>query len=159
MIEERALVVALEGEQALLEIVRDQPCGLCGQSRGCGGALWSRLLRRRDRVFRAENRLNAQVGDLVVVGMDESAVLRGATLAYGMPLMLLLAGAMLGSAAFFPVMPQDAAAALGGVAGLSGGLFWLRRQAASAIDNSRFRPIVLRAAEAGRVHRICHRGE
>ena len=36
MIEESAIVVGLEQNAAMLEIVRRNPCGLCGQTRGCG---------------------------------------------------------------------------------------------------------------------------
>ena len=43
MIKENAIVVSIDKDVASLEIVRNKPCGLCGQSRGCGISIWGRL--------------------------------------------------------------------------------------------------------------------
>lgn len=40
MVEQAALVVAIQQQQAQVEIVRQKPCGICGQTRGCGISIW-----------------------------------------------------------------------------------------------------------------------
>jgi len=75
MLEEYAVVLACEGKQATLEIERRTACGLCGQKRGCGNATWGKLLGHQQQGFVAENTVNAKVGDSVIVGIDERAVL------------------------------------------------------------------------------------
>lgn len=151
MLEEEALVVAVERDDALLEIVRRAPCGLCGRTRGCGVSVWSRLLGQRNSAFRAANRIQAQPGDSVVVGVDERALLDGALAAYGVPLLLLLAGAALGGA-IFPA-GGDFPALAGAGTGLALALFWLWRR-----PGGRAGVVILRPATAGSPVQHCHRG-
>ncbi len=93
MIEEYAIVIGrLEGS-AILEIERRTACGLCGQTRGCGNATWGKLLGHKSQTLTAENSINAEVGESVVVGIDERVFLRSVFYLYIVPLlsMLLLA--------------------------------------------------------------------
>ncbi len=145
MIEERAVVVGIDGEQALLEIVRSRPCGLCGQTRGCGISMWGRLLGHRGNVFRAENRINARAGDWVVVGIEEQALLAGSLAVYGVPLALLLAGAVLGGVLLPASFGADVRSLAGAAAGLLLGLLWLRGGASGRGLPARCRPVILRA--------------
>ena len=98
MIEEHAIVVDVRKDEAMLEIVRQRPCGLCGKTRGCGISLWGKLFNHTS-VFKADNRIGATVGDNVVVGVEEHALLRNSMSIYGIPLAAVLAGALLGMAA------------------------------------------------------------
>lgn len=159
MIEEQAIVVAIERDQALLEIVRNQPCGLCGQTRGCGVSLWGRLLGHRVSLFRAANQINAQAGDSVIVGVDEKALLAGSLAVYGVTLMLLLGGAVLGGFLAPAYGNADAYALVGASAGLAAGLLWLRARAASRVVDACYQPVLLRRVPAGANIRKCQRGE
>jgi sigma-E factor negative regulatory protein RseC len=149
MIEEHAVIVGIDGDQALLEIVRSKPCGLCGQTRGCGVSLWGRLLGHRNNVFRAENRINARVGDNVVVGVDEKALLAGSLAVYGVPLVLLLTGAALGGALLSSSFGADIGSLVGAVMGLALSMLWLRGHSARRGLPAKYRPVMLRA-ETGR---------
>jgi sigma-E factor negative regulatory protein RseC len=157
MIEETALVVGIEQDVAMLEIVRRNPCGLCGQTRGCGTSAFGRLLGHRNNVFKATNPLNAQVGDQVVVGVDEKALLSSSLLVYGVPLSMLVAGALLGTL----LAPEggDVWPLIGAVLGLAAGLLWLKGHAMGRGMDARYRPVILRAAEPNSQIRICHRGQ
>jgi sigma-E factor negative regulatory protein RseC len=158
MIEEQAVVIGVERDMALLEIVRSKPCGLCGQTRGCGISLWGRLLGHRSSVVRADNQISAQAGDNVVVGIDEKALLASSLAAYGVPLISLLIGAGLGGS--FASAPASADFyALGGAGlGLALGFLWLRGHAAGRGMRSGYRPVVLRQSNTIVDGRICHRG-
>jgi sigma-E factor negative regulatory protein RseC len=157
MIEEQAVVVGVDQDMALLEITRSKPCGLCGQTRGCGISIWGRLLGHRNNVFRAVNQINARTGDNVVVGVDEKALLAGSLAVYGVPLFFLLGGAAMGG--MLAAGNADAYALTGAVGGLVLGLFWLRRHAAGRRLDGRYRPVILRSADSGAAVRMCQRGE
>ena len=148
MIEEHAVVIGIERELALLEIVRRKPCGLCGQTRGCGISLWGRLFGHRNNIFRALNQIGAKQGDNVIVGVDERALLTSSLVAYGAPLLGVLIGALLGSLLSAGAAPSDLYAVAGAVAGLLLGLFWLKAHAAWHHLDPRYRPVILRAGEA-----------
>ena len=156
MIEEQALVVGIEQDKALLEIVRRTPCGLCGQTRGCGISVWGRLLGPRNNVFRAVNQLNAQVGDYVVVGVDEKALLASSLAVYGVPLAMLLAGAAVGTV--LAPAAGDAWPLAGAGFGLVAGLLWIKGHAAGRGMDVRYRPVILRAADTHSQIKICRRG-
>lgn len=157
MIEEQAVVVGIERDMALLEIVRSKPCGLCGQTRGCGVSIWGRLLGHRNTVVRAENRINARAGDNVVVGLDEKALLASSMAAYGVPLISLLIGAALGGSFASTEGSADAYGLMGAGAGLALGLLWLRGHSARR-NSGGYRPVVLRQSIPVADVRVCKRG-
>ncbi|MDR2219709.1 MAG: SoxR reducing system RseC family protein [Methylobacillus sp.] len=157
MIEEQAVVVGVEHDTALLEIVRNKPCGLCGQTRGCGVSVLGRLLGHRSSVVRAENQINAQTGDMVVVGLDEKALLASSLAAYGVPLISLLIGAALGGSFATDRASADIYALAGAGAGLALGLLWLRGHSARR-NGSGYRPVVLRPSTSDAEMRFCKQG-
>ena len=69
--------------------------GLCGQKRGCGNATWGKLLGHKASEFSAKNAIDANVGDSVVVGIEERAVLSSVFYLYIVPLLTMLIGAVL----------------------------------------------------------------
>ena len=156
MIEEQALVVGIDAECALLEVVRRTPCGLCGQTRGCGVSVFGKLLGHRNNVFKALNSLNARIGDRVVVGLDEKALLASSLMVYGLPLALLLVGAIAGT--LLAPAGGDAWPMAGAGLGLSLGLLWLKANATGRSPSARYRPVILRNADADSQIKICIRG-
>ncbi len=157
MIEEQAVVVGIEQDQAMLEIVRKTPCGLCGQTRGCGVSVFGKLLGHRESVFRAANPSNARIGDHVVVGVDEKALLASSMMVYGVPLLMLLAGAITGN--FLAPSGGDIWPLAGAAVGLVAGVVWLKVHAMGRGLDGRYRPVILRTAESNSQIRICHRGQ
>ena len=156
MIEQHAIVLtlelaALETEApthqsatnqsiATLEIVRQTACGLCGQTRGCGNSLWGKLFGHKSANFKAQNLINAKVGDHVIVGIDESALMKSALLLYIAPLATMLFGAILASR----VVGSEAASLLGAVAGLLLGFIWVKGHTAGGTYFQQHQPKILR---------------
>lgn len=122
MIEEYAIVTGQVETQATLEIERRTACGLCGQKRGCGNAAWGKLLGHSSHEFTAENPINAKVGDSVVVGIDEHAVLNSAFFLYVVPLFTMLIATVLADRFFNNQFYVILAALLGLVLGF----FWVK---------------------------------
>jgi sigma-E factor negative regulatory protein RseC len=147
MIEEQAVVVDVKGERAHLEIERSSPCGLCGATRGCGVSLWGRLFTRPHGSISAINALKADVGDHVIIGVEEGALLASALTAYVVPIALLCGGGLLGAAFATSRASGDLYGVAGAVTGLLVGLCWLRFHTSGRQDG-KYQPVMLRRAEA-----------
>ncbi len=146
MIEESAIVIGLEQDVAMLEIIRRTPCTLCGQTRGCGISLWGRLFGHRNNTFKARNQINAKVGDSVIVGIEEQALLASSLLVYGIPLVAMLAGALLATGIFADdISHSDRYAVIGSILGLVLGILWLKGHSAGRSMNAHYQPVILRA--------------
>ena len=155
MIEEYALVTKSAGTVATLEIERRTACGLCGQKRGCGNATWGKMLGHDSHDFTAENQINAQVGDSVVVGIDEQAVLNSAFFLYVVPLVGLLIGTLLADYLF----KNQFYVILGAVLGLVLGFLWVKghligHDKSGVAFSKKYQAVILRLAddEAGLDH-------
>ena len=147
MIQENAIVVSIDKDFAILEIIRNKPCGLCGQSRGCGISIWGRLFGHRPNIFKAQNTVNASVDQIVVVGVEESALLWSSFAVYGIPLALLILGAILGSTIFSDALHADRNTAFGAVLGLFIVYLWLKVHNQGSTLDARYRPVILGLAE------------
>lgn len=145
MIEETAQVVAIEGEFAWVETRRKTACGGCAASSGCGVSLMQKALGGRRTRMKTLNRASARVGEQVVVGIDERALVRGSLAVYAVPLLFMLAAAGL-SEMFFRT---EAVTILMAVAGLLAGFFWLRSHTRRIATDGRYQAVILRAAPAG----------
>ena len=123
MIEEKAIVVGLsdlgiEPQKAELQIFRDKPCGLCGKTQGCGISLLGQFAGHQRSIFSAINVINAKIGDIVVVGVEDKALVSSALFLYGFPLFGLMFGAMFGSQLASTLPQADLYAGLGAILGL-----------------------------------------
>ncbi|MFN2308769.1 MAG: SoxR reducing system RseC family protein [Gammaproteobacteria bacterium] len=145
MIEETARVIATEAGFVWVETRRQSTCGGCAAKSGCGTAALAKVLGTRRTRVRAIDRQGVQVGDEVVVGIDESALIRGSLAVYAVPLLGLLAGAVLGGVLSARLLVGGEALTLGlGIAGLLAGLIWLKGFTVRIRDDGRYQPVVLR---------------
>ena len=46
------------------------------QTRGCGNSIWGKLFAHQSTAFKAQNRINAKVGDSVIVGINEKRIVK-----------------------------------------------------------------------------------
>ncbi len=146
MIEERAIVVETGQGYAWLEIQRQSACGGCHASDGCGTAALAKIWSGKRMRVRALADLPLRPGDEVVVGMADGVLLRGALLAYLLPLALLFAGAILGQTAF--ASAGEELVVLSGVLGLGLGFFAVRVLSRRFRSDTRYQPVVLRRTTA-----------
>ena len=145
MIEESAQVIATEGEFVWVETQRQSTCGGCAANQACGTATLAKVLGRRRTRVRARNHEGAQVGDTVIIGLDETALIRGSLAVYATPLLSLFAGGLIGAWLSERWALDGEALTLGlGIAGLIGGLLWLKGFSRRIQDDSRYQPVVLR---------------
>lgn len=119
VVERLVRVEAIEGDSAWVLADRMGGCGGCSEKGGCGhAALMGEAPPMR---LKIANRLDAQAGEWVVLGVTSGSLLGSLMLAYGLPLGGFLAGALAGSAF------GSVAAMLGGAVGLGLMLLLCRR--------------------------------
>lgn len=95
MIEASGEVLAVRDGYAWVQVRPMSECAHCRGGQGCGRALLAGLGGERDRVVRAVNHSDAAAGDAVTVELDQGAVMTAALWLYAVPLIGLLAGAVL----------------------------------------------------------------
>jgi len=148
MIEQTAVVVAVAGDMAEVEAEVRSACGTCNAEGACSTALLARYFGRKRPLIRVYNGIGAEPGDRVVVGMPEGQMLAASVLAYLMPLVGLIGGAIAGAETARAAAPayEQGLSILSGFGGLGFALLWLRRFNRGAARNPRFLPRVLRRA-------------
>ena len=144
LVEGFAHVVAVEEGLAWLEPEQTSTCGACSSASACGakgiGTLASRLEARR---FSLPNRDGLRVGERVVVGISEKALVKASLTAYAIPLFtLLFCGAMAQWAADSDLVTMAAM-----VGGLVLGLYGSRLNARRLNARGELSPHFLRRAD------------
>ncbi len=144
MLEMRAIVMQLDGEDALVQPLSSGGCGHCSSEGGCGsGTLTKLFCSNKPRHFKVCNDAGAGVGDEVQVSIPDGALLRGAVKMYLLPLVLLLAGGIGGVGLAGDTALRDGYAVAGAALGLLLGFIFARvspgvgRAVASSIVASR----------------------
>ena len=96
MIEQQGKVVAVANGKACIRLGGASGCPSCDAGRGCGAGVFGRLLKRKPVILELENRVNAQPGQPVMVGIPEALFLRMIARLYLYPLLAAIAGAAFG---------------------------------------------------------------
>lgn len=135
-------------DHVMLEIERRTACGLCGQKRGCGNATWGSLLGHDSHEFPAENAINANVGDSVIVGIDENVVLSSAFYLYVVPLCTMLLATVLADT----LLDNELYVILSAALGLLLGFAWVKGHlvgygAIKKPYSKKYRAVILRHAD------------
>jgi sigma-E factor negative regulatory protein RseC len=135
MIEQTVEVIKTASDGIWVQAVEPSGCGTCA-GQGCSSRRIAELFQRKPRLFRVDCDLSLAPGDRAVVGIANGSVLNAALRAYGQPLALILAGALLSQA----ITPGDGPALLGALMGAAASWVWTRNSQAA-------RPVVLRREE------------
>ena len=150
MIEESARVIAIDGNQLLLEAEIKTTCQSCSAKKGCGTGVLAEHVGRKMTHFQVENTLDARVGDEVIVGLSEQAMLNGSLLVYLFPLLSMIIAALLADALLNPAwlsawgLSGDLLTALAGLAGLVLAMLGVRNKFAGRRAQQQLTPVVLR---------------
>jgi sigma-E factor negative regulatory protein RseC len=140
MLETPAIVTGTRAETALVEAHYGGGCGsgMCAKG-GCGAAILGQLFTSTPRgPMQALNPIQAHAGDRVMIGVEEGMLLRTTGVAYLMPLLMLLGGAVLGQG----WSVGDAGAAIGALSGLL--LGWAAARVVARRITRRTLPVILR---------------
>jgi sigma-E factor negative regulatory protein RseC len=146
MIEESGQVVRVEDGDVWVETRRRSTCSGCAAEQGCGTATLAKVLGQRRTLVRVIARMPLQVGDQVVIGIAEQALVRGSLAVYTVPLLLLLLGAVLGEVGAGNGLWDNAelGSLVLGLGGLAAGLLWLKQFTRRIRNDRNYQPVVLR---------------
>ncbi len=132
MLEQTAEVTRTAPDGVWVQAVEPSGCGTCG-GQGCSSRRIAELFQRKPRHFLVDCDLALAPGDRIVIGIARGSVLNSALRVYGLPLGLMLAGALLAQV----IQPGDGSALIGMLIG--GATGWL-----AARGGRTMRPVVLR---------------
>ncbi|MFQ5470932.1 MAG: SoxR reducing system RseC family protein, partial [Gammaproteobacteria bacterium] len=106
----------------------------------------SQTLGVRKSQFEVENPINSNVGDQVVIGIEEKNLIKSSIAVYLVPILCLLMAAWSGEQLFriFGVGSSDVVTIVTGLAGFITGLLWLKHYNFKISQNSEFYPVILR---------------
>ena len=128
MIEQAGVLTRTAGNRAWVRLGGQSGCPACDAGQGCGAGIFARLLRRQAQDIELHNALGARAGETVLVGIAESVYLALVLRAYGLPLLLGLAGAwishQIGGAVDLQGAWLDAVTLAGGLAAASLAWWW-----------------------------------
>jgi sigma-E factor negative regulatory protein RseC len=142
MIEEVATVTWIGQGVARVEAARHSACAQCSSRSSCSQGVLSQWSRGRSVEIEVLNPDNLPLtpGQQVLIGLEEGGLLRAAVLLYLVPLLLLVAGALISSMLGASDTIQMLAATLMLLVGFWGIRFLTRNTA----ELSRYQPILLR---------------
>ena len=142
MIEESARVISIEDEHIWVETQRKSVCGSCSAQKGCGTASLEKVLGKRRTQVMVLSQIAVNPGDDVMIGIQESALLRGSFVLYGIPLLLMLLGAVIAEAMI--LSRTELPVVMGALSGLLAGLFYVALFSRKTQLDPRYQPVILR---------------
>ncbi len=151
MIEEPAQVVRIHDDFAWIETQRKSACGGCAVNKGCGVSVLAHLFGKRRTEVKVLNNIDACVGDDVVIGIEENALVNSSLAVYAVPVIGMISGAILGEllAQYWSIQNIEAASIAGGLAGLVAGFQWVRGFTRRVSHDTRYQPVIIRKIAKG----------
>ena len=149
MITENAVVVSVSHSETWIETQRKSVCGQCSASKGCGTSVLSKVMGNKLSKMKAINKIDAQAGDEVVVGLNEQMLLKGAFMTYMMPLLYLFLFAFAGQALSINLQLQnnEIIVVLFSIFGFYIGLRQLKKFSISIGEDENYQPVILKKAD------------
>lgn len=149
MIEEHAQVVALNADGVWVETQRRTACGQCAANKGCGTATLAKVLGNKRSRVRAlnPNATSVAVGDEVIIGIDEQALVRGSLAVYTLPLLTMFIFGLLGQVLGTQLLSESLELMIiaFSIFGLILGFVWVRLFTRRIASDERYQPVLLRA--------------
>lgn len=117
-------VIAVKGNQLMVEPQVQSGCAGCSAQSGCGTSALAKLFGpRRRQPLQLENTVNAGLNDIVLLSLKKSDLIKHSMMAYGLPL-----ASLMGLSALALVLTGlDWLSAVAGFVGLLIGWYWVKR--------------------------------
>ncbi|EIJ41262.1 Positive regulator of sigma E activity [Beggiatoa alba B18LD] len=147
MLEEEGVIVEATEKFVWVRTQRRSGCAQCSVD-GCGTSSLASLFGQKINEVRVINNLSAKLGDKVIIGLEERALLRGSLLLYILPLIFLfLVAASYDSLAISSGLPSgEGWTALAGLFGLAGGLGLAHYLSSRLEEDTRYQPVLIKIA-------------
>lgn len=129
-------VIEAHGSKVLVRFKRTKACGDCNMCASFGSD---------EAVVEVENRLNARIGDRVELSLHSSSMLKASFIAYGIPLLALLLGVLIG------IQFSDLLGAALGIAAPAASFLVIHFFEPTIKRRSEFEPYMIRILEANHI--------
>jgi sigma-E factor negative regulatory protein RseC len=145
MIEEQGKVVAADDDWVWVETQRKTVCGQCAANKGCGTSVLAKVFGNKSSSIAVIKSLPVQIGDEVVIGIEENSLVKGSLLIYALPLVMLITFGLLGEVVSAQVLLSntDILTVLFAVFGFGVGYFWLKHISSQIRLDPRYQPKLL----------------
>lgn len=145
MTEKLGRVISVQGELAEVEGQLHSSCGGCAVKGTCGTSLLTRYFGPKRLLLQAHNPIGARPGEHVIIGLSEGSLLEASVLAYLIPLLAMVGGAVAGVFVAENLAPAyvQIMSAVTGLGGLAAALTWLVRFIRAKSLDERYRPRIL----------------
>jgi len=146
MLEERGIVIEINDKFALVQTKRSSICGQCAANKGCGTASLAGVLGQKETLVKVLNQKNVKVGDRVVIGVAENALLKSSLALYLIPLLSLFVVAIgyEGLVKLLEWPSYEILTALAGLLGLFIGLNWVKRVSVKMSEDLSYQPVIIK---------------
>ncbi|MDZ7754308.1 MAG: SoxR reducing system RseC family protein [Gammaproteobacteria bacterium] len=151
MIEQAATVVTVNQGHITVESQRATACGTCASGGGCGIGVLGRLFGNRSSRIEVTADMAVQPGDEVVIGVPEDALLLGSLWLYLVPLLLFIAGSLVGRTVAINTGGGELLAVVGAILGGLAGFVWAAAHTRTRDSDPAFRPVVLQRTTPGSI--------
>ena len=145
MLTETGRIVGVEDGSLWVETIRRSTCGTCAAQKGCGHGLVNRISEGKRGYIRVLPGTwgieHYNLDDQVLISIPEEVILRGSFIAYVLPLLGMLSGAL--AAVNWLPGNEDLVAVLGAVAGLTLGFTLVRWHGSRHSRDPDFQPVLL----------------
>ena len=138
---EKGRVVEIKGNLAVVTLTRREACAKC---RACSAGFTSQEMR-----IEADNLCEAKVGDWVELSLAENGFLGAVKIMYGIPMIGLMAGLLLGYFVLWPVVPMLSRELLSfglGMVGVLIAYLWIHSQK-ERWEQKKYRPAASKITE------------
>ena len=145
IVEEPGIIISLDGNYASVAPLVQTGCQSCASNGSCGTSLLAPLFGNKKRLLVAENTINANPGDEIIIGLNRTALVFASLMVYLLPLLVLVIAAMTGEAIAHELGLEDGEiiAILSGLGGAWLTFVFVSRVISSVSFSSFFEPILI----------------
>jgi len=146
MIQESGVVIKVEGSTAWVETQRKTACDSCSAKRGCGNAVIAKVVGQKRSIVQVDTSDTLVAGEDVILGMNESALVKGSFAIYIVPLLLMMLFAISGEylGGIYLAPENEFFTIITAAIGLFFGFVWLKRFNKKNRCNTLYQPVILR---------------
>jgi sigma-E factor negative regulatory protein RseC len=146
MLEEFGVVVEASEQYAWVQTQRNTSCGHCKSKGSCGTASLAQVLGQKYTEVRVENHLAAKIGDNVIIGLEEQALVTTSLAAYLIPLisLFIMAIGYESLAPYLGLPSSETFTVIAGFIGLGLGLVAVKYLSQYFAHHAQYQPVLLR---------------
>lgn len=141
MIEQTGKIVAVEPGVAWVQTLRESACSSCSARKGCGTAVLNKMSSGKSMQTLVVDTLDCQVGDDIVVGVPDDALLKASALVYLLPLVAMVLFALVADAIW---ATEEIYTIFSSFAGLALGFMGVRKLGQQSSIKDVTEPVMLR---------------